>query len=170
MREVEEIPNSVTSHKGFNIGKVKASFSTLKDYGGFYGSQLCPKDTVKELEQLVSTADQYLDAWSKFDEEIRKSKLRPDWAKEYVLGRKELLDRKDGTFAWVDPGQTEVPFPISTSIQRSKRDEFVVLKQSLDKSEYVTKDQEGFWRKEVSERASKVREDFSRLAHERSLA
>lgn len=168
VREVEAIKDSVDRHKPFNISKVEESLSVLKKYGRIYKiDQICPEDALKELEQLVSLADKYLKALKEFDEAIRKKDVGR--AKEFVLGRMELRHHGGDAFEWVvEPDGKRLP--TGSIVTRTYHDILVDLKKNLDNSEYLVKHRQGFWQKELSERASRVRDRFRQLAEERSLA
>ena len=161
------ISEAVSGHKSVDSAIIAEFLSVWKKSGRIFGiDQLCPKATLKDLEQLVPVALKYDKAWSDFEEQIRKS--GDGRAKEFVLGLKDLRDVGGGVYyAWVEPGYAgDLPSSFS-SIPRSARDRLVALKNDLEKSDYLIKDREGFWKREISERASRVRDAFRDLRPER---
>lgn len=168
--EVSGISEAVSTHRRIDSTIIAEFLSVWKKSGRIFGiDQLCPRAALKDLEQLVPIALKYEKAWSDFEEPIRKAEQSGvGRVREYVFSRKALLDRGDGYFAWVEPGQTEVP-PSCSSIPRSHRDRLVALNESLGHLEYLIKDREGFWKKELSERALRIRDTFGDLVAERGL-
>jgi hypothetical protein len=167
---VDRVGDAVSNHRSVDSAIIAEFLSVWKKSGKiFHIDQLCPKAALNDLEQLVPIALKYDKAWSDFEERIRRSGV--PGTKEYVLGLKDLLDRGDGVYyAWVEPGHSgDLPSSF-TSIGRRDRDRLVALKSDLEKSDYLIKDREGFWKKELSERASRIRDAFRDLVAERGLA